>query len=219
MTCAPRAHRRAASGATLITALLAALTLTACSADDPEDSTDTTAAATATDTAATTVTATTTATATDATIDGEPADAAALAISDELAASLTSAADEFGDVEVDLLLVYADHVSLFYVDPADPGTRHRTELRDSTWSDPTRGRRLGTAPPLPLDAIDPVVVRSAIEATPALLGTDEAQLNHVSIYSDDGGRAEYLVALATGGSLGNVTFGPDGQEREVEAPR
>ncbi|MGW8591825.1 hypothetical protein ACWGLC_08995 [Dietzia sp. NPDC055877] len=214
MTCAPRAHRRAASGAALITAVLAALTLTACSADDSGDSTDTTTAATATDTAVTA-----TATTTDATIDGEPADAAALAISDRLAASLTSAADEFGDVEVDLLLVYADHVSLFYVDPADPGTRHRTELRDSTWSAPTRGPRLGTAPPLPLDAIDPVVVRSAIEATPTLLGTDEARLSHVSIYPDDSGRAEYLVALATGGSLGTVTFGPDGQEREVEAPR
>lgn len=216
MTRAPNVRRRAAAGCALLTTLITVLALTACSADDPGDSPGTTAAAPATATAATDSTTTATGT---ATIDGEPADAAASAISDELAASLTSAADEFGDVEVDLLLLYADHVSLTYVDPADPGTRHRTELRDSTWSDPTRGPRLDTAPPLPLDAIDPVVVRSAIEATPALLGTDEAQLSHVSIYPDDGGRAEYLVALATGGSLGNVTFGPDGQEREVEAPR
>lgn len=218
MTRAPSVRRRAAAGCALLTTLITVLTLTACSADDPGDSPDTTAAATATAATDSTTTATGTATGT-ATLDGEPADAAASAISDELAASLTSAADEFGDVEVDLLLVYADHVSLIYVDPADPGTSHRTELRDSTWSDPTRGPRLDTAPPLPLDAIDPVVVRSAIEATPALLGTQDAQLSHVSIYPDDGGRAEYLVALATGGSLGNVTFGPDSQEREVEAPR
>ncbi|WP_295648530.1 hypothetical protein [uncultured Dietzia sp.] len=214
MSCTPSARRRAAAGVALLTTLITALTLTACAADDPDGSTSSTATTTSSATAPTDTAVTAT-----ATIDGEPAAAAADSLREELVASLASSAAEFGDIEIDLLQLYPDHVSLIYVDPAEPDRRYRAEFRDSTWSDPTRGPRMGTAPPLPLDAIDPAVVRSAIEATPALLGTDEARLSHVSLYSDDSGRAEYLVALATGGSLGTVTFGPDGQEREVEAPR
>lgn len=212
MTRPLRARHAAVAGA----ALISALTLAACGADDPGDGANASATATATSTA--TATASTASTA-DASIDGEPAASTALASSDELTASLASASDEFGDVDVDLLQLYPDHASLIYVDPADPGSRHRTEFRDSTWSAPSSLPRPDGAAPLPLDAIDPSVLQSAIEAAPGLLGINDARLSHVSVSPDESGEVEYLVALATGDSLGRATFGPDGQLREVRPPR
>ena len=127
-----------------------------------------------------------------ASIDGEPAAVAAGAISKNLAASITSAADQLGEVGINLLPINPAYTSLMYVDPAEPDTRHRSELRDSTWS--------------------------AIEAAPGLLGINKSRLSHVSIAPDENGGVEYLVALATEDSLGRVTFGPDGQKREVKPP-
>lgn len=181
--------RRARHTAAVGAALVTALTLVGCSAD------------------------------LSATLDGQPIDTAAGEISDELVGILGAVAAEFGEVDIDLIQLSTDHASLYYVDPSEPDTRQRTEFRDSIWSAPVGGRRPDTSESLPLGAVDPAGLRSAIEAAPGLLGIDEARLSHVSISPDESGRVEYLVALATGDSLGRVTFGPDGREREVRAPR
>ncbi|MET3862498.1 hypothetical protein ABIE38_003439 [Dietzia sp. 2505] len=154
----------------------------------------------------------------DATVDGVPVDDAARAISNELIGVLAAVPDELGDVEVDLLQLYPDYVSLVYVDPDEPDTRYRVEFRDSAWSPPMSMRRPDVGAPLPLDAIDPETLRVAFEATPGLLEIDDARLSHVSISPDESGQTDILIALATDVSLGRATFGPDGQVREIQAP-
>lgn len=195
MPRALRARRYSQTAGVLLASLVTVVPLTACGTDDPGDSPAS------------------------ATIDGLAADAAASDLTDQITAALASATEEFGDVGIDLLQLDPDQVSLMYVDPADPGTRHRAQYRDSTWSEPTGTPRADATDPLSPGAVDPHVVQSAIEATPGLLGVDAARLSHVSVSPDDTGEPEYLVALATDTSLGRVTFGPDGAEREVKPPR
>lgn len=153
--------------------------------------------------------------ATTGTIGGEPTSAAAQALSNELSDVLQAIRADRGEVGVDLLQIYPDYVGLLYVDQAEPDRRHKSDYRDSSWSEPLGSRRLSTDAPLPLDAIDPEILRAAIEATPGLLELDESRLSHISIAPDDDGRAEYLVTLIVGDSMGRVTFGPDGQPRGI----
>lgn len=214
MSRALSARRRAAAGAALITAVLTALTLTACSADGSGNSTDTTA--TSTTDSATPTTDPADLIGDTPLIDGELAPTAALALSERLAEVLASATDEFGDVDVDLLQLGPDSTSLYFVDPAEPDIRSRSERLDATWTDPLGMPRPGTKPLLPLDAIDPDVLRGAIEAAPVVLDTGLSRLGQVSISPDESGEAEYLVALAFGTSLGRVTFDASGQVREVK---
>lgn len=219
MLLVARSRRSALVTATLV----AALAMSGCGADTsdaPGDSPGTTGTTQATATS----TSDAAAPASDPTgpdgetplIDSEPADTVALALSERLAEVLASATDEFGDVDVDLLQLDPDSTSLHFVDPAEPDTRSRSERLDATWSSPVGSPRPGPQPLLPLDAIDPDVLRGAIEAAPIVLDTGLSRLSHVSVSPDEGGRAEYLVALAFGTSLGRVTFDASGQVREVK---
>lgn len=217
-----RTRRITGPGAVTIAILTTALALTACGADDfgDGDGVDTVASTTPstdTDTQATTAqlpTATD-----DATIDGQPATAAARELGDELSSALVSVRDEFGEVGVDLLQIYPDYWSLYYVDPAEPDSRKRAEFRGSAWSELREMPRPDDSSLLRPDAIDPSILRDAVEAAPGLLEIDDARLSHVSVSPDDSGQAEYLIALATDNSLGTATFGPDGQMREARPPR
>lgn len=229
-----RTRRITGPGAVTIAILTTALALTACGADDfgdgDGDGVDTVASTTpstdtdpAPDTDTGTDTQATTAqlpTATDdATIDGQPATAAARELGDELSSALVSVRDEFGEVGVDLLQIYPDYWSLYYVDPAEPDSRKRAEFRGSAWSELREMPRPDDSSLLQPDAIDPSILRDAVEAAPGLLEIDDARLSHVSVSPDDSGQAEYLIALATDNSLGTATFGPDGQMREARPPR
>lgn len=152
----------------------------------------------------------------------DPADSDASALSaaaDDLTSALGAAREEFGDIEVDLLLLHIDHASLLYVDPSDPDASIRREYRDGDWGDPSPVPRPGSRAELPLDEIDPETARDALDAAPRLLEMDSAELGHVSVSADETGRAEYLVSLTLDGALGRVTFGPDGEVRELDSPR
>lgn len=214
-----RSRRSALGTATLV----AALAMSGCGADTadaPGDGPGTTGTTQATATSTTDASTPTTEPADligeTPLIDGEPADTVALALSERLADVLASATDEFGDVDVDLLQLDPDSTSLYFVDPAEPDTRSRSERLDATWSSPLGMPRRGTQPLLPLDAIDPDVLRGAIEAAPVALESGLSRLGHVSISPDESGQAEYLVALAFGTSLGRATFDAAGEVREVK---
>lgn len=208
----PLAHSR--RSALVTAALVAALVVAGCGADATQPGSEDSSGATST----TTTSASSSATIDDETplIDGEPAPTVALALSERLAAALASATDEFGDVEVDLLQLDPDSTSLYFVDPAEPDTRNRSEYLDAAWSSPVGAPRPGTQPLLPLDAIDPEVLRRVVEAAPVVLESGLSRLGHVSISPDESGQAEYLVALAFGTSLGRATFDAAGEVREVK---
>lgn len=218
-----RPRRTTGPGAVAIAILAAAVTLTACGADDSGDGdgVDTVASTTPSTDTDTDTQATThqlPSAADDATIDGQPATAAARELGDELSSALVSVRDEYGQIGVDLLQLYPGHQSLYYVDPAEPDIRKRAEFRGSAWSEPQLMASSNGSSPLPLDAISPSILRDAVEAAPGLLEIDDARLSHVSVSPDDSGQAEYLIALATDDSLGTATFGPDGQMREARPP-
>ena len=227
MSRALSARRRAAAGVALITAVLTALTLTACSADAPGDSPGTTGTTQATTTSTTASATPTTDSATPTTepadligetplIDGELAPTAALALSERLTELLASVTDEFGDVDVDLLKLEPNSASLYFVDPARPDTLSYSGHRYATWSNPLDMPRRDTHSPLPLDAIDPEVLRSVVEAAPVVLTSGLSLLSHVSISPDESGEAEYLVALFTQpSSISRATFDATGEVRKV----
>ena len=148
-------------------------------------------------------------------IDGELVPTAALALSERLTELLASVTDEFGDVDVDLLQLRPDSTSLYFVDPARPDTMSHSRHLDAMWSNPLDMPRRGTQPLLPLDAIEPEVLRSVVEAAPDVLTSGLSRLSHVSISPDESGEAEYLVALDFGTSLGHATFDASGEVREV----
>lgn len=220
MSRALSARRRAAAGVALITAVLTALTLTACSADAPGDSPGTTGTTQATATS-TTDSATPTTEPADLIgetplIDGELAPTAALALSERLTELLASVTDEFGDVDVDLLKLEPNSASLYFVDPARPDTLSYSGHRYATWSNPLDMPRRDTHSPLPLDAIDPEVLRSVVEAAPVVLTSGLSLLSHVSISPDESGEAEYLVALFTQpSSISRATFDATGEVRKL----
>lgn len=202
--------RRVTAAALTTPVLLTALTLVGCGGADP---------AGAPDTAPGTAAPGPTTTGPTATLDGNPVDAAADSLSGELTAALASAVSAFGEVGIDLVQLQAGRVSLYYADPADPAVRVRSELRDSVWSPPVRVPRTEHVRPLPLEEVDPAVVRVATAEAPHALGIETGRLGHVSVSPGPDGRAEYLIAVATDDALGRVTFGPDGQVREIVPPR
>ena len=214
----------------LVTAtLVAALAMSGCGADTanaPGDSPGTTGTTQATTTSTTASATPTTDSATPTTepadligetplIDGELAPTAALALSERLTELLASVTDEFGDVDVDLLKIEPNSASLYFVDPARPDTLSYSGHRYATWSNPLDMPRRDTHSPLPLDAIDPEVLRSVVEAAPVVLTSGLSLLSHVSISPDESGEAEYLVALDFGTALGHATFDASGEVREV----
>ena len=219
---------RSRRSALVTAALVTALAVSGCGADTAQDAAgDSPGTSQATATSTTDAATPTTDTATRITdpddpsgdiplIDGELAPDTALALSERLAEILASATDEFGDVGVDLLQLDPDSTSLYFVDPTEPDTRNRSEYLDAAWSSPVGAPRPGAQPLLPLDAIDPEVLRRVVEAAPVVLESGLSRLGHVSISPDESGQAEYLVALAFGTSLGRATFDAAGEVREVE---
>lgn len=195
-------------------ALVSVLAVSGCGADATQPGSEDSSEATST----TITSASSSATIDDETplIDGELAPDTALALSERLAELLASATDEFGNVGVDLLQLGPDYTSLYFVDPAEPDTRNRSEYLDAAWSSPVGAPRPGAQPLLPLDAIDPEVLRRVVEAAPVVLESGLSRLGHVSISPDESGQAEYLVALAFGTSLGRATFDAAGEVREVK---
>lgn len=133
---------------------------------------------------------------------------------------LTSAQAEFGSQDIDTLTIYGSSATILREDPTAPGTRLTHSFRNGEWEETAFSSRTDS-PTLPVDAITPDAVMTAIEAAPDELGMDDAEISHVFISPDALGDPEYRVSVSEGddGDLGTATFGPDGEVRERNEPR
>ena len=123
---------------------------------------------------------------------------------------LNAAREEFGEIEVSVLYVYADEATLWYVNPSAPlrsTLSHR--YRDGTWTDPTSVPHPTTGRTLSLNEIDPETIRAAAETAPGILGVEDAEVDHVAIGTGETDEQEYVVSMTSDNGVGSVIFSPD----------
>lgn len=137
------------------------------------------------------------------------------------ATMLAAARDEFGEIEVSVLYVYADEAMLWHVDPDSPRTSTLSHTyRDGAWTDRSSLRHATTGRTLSLDEIDPDTLRTAAANAPATLGLepDEVEVEHVAVGTGETDEQEYVVAVTTDEGLGSVVFDHGLQVMETTAP-
>lgn len=137
---------------------------------------------------------------------------------DNVTPLLDAAREQLGDIEVSGLLVYSDQALLTHKDPATPIRTLRHVYRDGTWTDRFQIPYSITGTTLSLDQIDPERLRAAARDAPVELGAEDAEVDHVSIGTEDDGTQVYVVSLHTDDSVGSVTYGSDDEVLEVTSP-
>lgn len=133
---------------------------------------------------------------------------------------LNAAREEFGEIEVSVLYVYADEAMLWYVNPAAPRSSTLSrQYRDGAWTDPAPLRHATTGRTLSLDEINPDTIRSAAETAPGILGVEDAEVEHVAIGTGETDEQEYVVSMTSDNGVGSVIFSPDLRVLETSSSR